>query len=122
MSWLTSLFAIVIGTIGVMNTMAMSVFERRGEIVTLRAMGWRKWRIARMIVSEAMLLAIAGTIAGIAIGVGMTFLLAHWHRTSGLIQGDISLRAICEGALVAAAISLAGAAFPAWRCATLPIA
>ena len=49
MSWFTSIFAIVIGAIGVMNTMAMSVFERRGEIVTLRAIGWRKWRIARMI-------------------------------------------------------------------------
>ena len=52
----------------------------------------------------------------------MTFLLSHWHKTSGLIQGDISLRAICEGTLVAAAIALAGAAFPAWRCAKLPIA
>jgi ABC-type lipoprotein release transport system permease subunit len=48
--------------------------------------------------------------------------LAHWHKTSGLIQGDISLRAICEGTLVAAAIALVGAAFPAWRCANLPIA
>jgi putative ABC transport system permease protein len=122
MSWFTSVFAIVIGAIGVMNTMAMSVFERRGEIVTLRAMGWRKWRIARMIVSEAMLLSVVGTIAGVALGIGMTFLLAHWHRTSGLIQGNISLRAICEGALVAVAIAIAGAAFPAWRCARLPIA
>ena len=42
--------------------------------------------------------------------------------TAGLIQGDISPRAICEGALVAAAIALVGAAFPAWRCAHLPIA
>jgi putative ABC transport system permease protein len=122
MSWFTSIFAIVIGALGVMNTMAMSVFERRGEIVTLRAMGWRKWRIARMIVSEAILLSIVGTIAGVAIGVGMTLVLAHWHRTSGLIQGDISVRAICEGTLVAAAIALAGALFPAWRCARLPIA
>src|SRR4051794_30737599 len=122
MSWFTSIFAIVIGAIGVMNTMAMSVFERRGEIVTLRAMGWRKWRIARMIVNEAVLLSIAGTIAGIAIGVGITLVLAHWHRTSGLIQGDISVRGIGEGTLVAAAIALAGAAFPAWRCANLPIA
>jgi hypothetical protein len=54
--------------------------------------------------------------------VGITLLLAHWHRTSGLIQGDISVRGICEGMLVAAAIALAGAAFPAWRCANLPIA
>ena len=121
MSWFTSVFAIVIGAIGVMNTMAMSVFERRGEIVTLRAMGWRKGRIARMIVSEAILLAFAGTIVGVAIGVGMTIFLSHWHKTSGLIQGDISLRAICEGTLVAAAIALVGAAAPAWRCARLPI-
>jgi putative ABC transport system permease protein len=122
MSWFTSVFAIVIGAIGVMNTMAMSVFERRGEIVTLRAMGWRKRRVALMIVSEAMLLSIVGTVFGVAIGVGMTFLLAHWHKTSGLIQGDISMWAIWEGTLVAAAIALAGAAFPAWRCAKLPIA
>jgi len=122
MSWFTSVFAIAIGAIGVMNTMAMSVFERRGEIVTLRAMGWRKRRIARLIVSEAMLLSIFGTMLGISLGIGMTLMLANWHRTSGLIQGNISLRAICEGTLVAAAIALAGAAFPAWRCAKLPIA
>jgi putative ABC transport system permease protein len=122
MSWFTSIFAIAIGAIGVMNTMAMSVFERRGEIVTLRAMGWRKRRIARLIVSEAMLLSIFGTMLGISLGIGMTLMLANWHRTSGLIQGNISLRAICEGTLVAAAIALAGAAFPAWRCAKLPIA
>lgn len=122
MSWFTSIFAIIIGAIGVMNTMAMSVFERRGEIATLRAMGWRKWRIARMIVSEAMLLSVVGTIVGVALGIGMTMVLSHWHRTSGLIQGDISARALCEGTLVAAAIALAGAAFPAWRCANLPIA
>ena len=52
MSWFTSTFAIVIGAIGVMNTMAMSVFERRGEIASLRAMGWRKWRVVRLILSE----------------------------------------------------------------------
>ena len=122
MSWFTSVFVIVIGAIGVMNTMAMSVFERRGEIGTLRAMGWRKWRIARMIVSEAMLLSIVGTVLGVALGIGMTFVLAHWHRTSGLIQGDISMQAICEGTLVAAAIALVGAVVPAWRCSNLPIA
>lgn len=122
MSWFTSVFAIVIGAIGVMNTIAMSVFERRGEIATLRAIGWRRWRVARLIVSEAMLLSILGTIVGVALGVGMTIILAHWHKTSGLIQGDISLRAICEGAIVAAAIAFVGAAFPAWRCTKLPIA
>jgi ABC-type lipoprotein release transport system permease subunit len=68
------------------------------------------------------LLSIVGTIVGVALGVGSTLMLAHWHKTSGLVQGNISLRAIGEGTLVAVAIALAGAAFPAWRCAKLPIA
>ena len=48
MSWFTSTFAIVIGSIGVMNTMAMAVFERRAEIASLRAIGWRKWPRCRV--------------------------------------------------------------------------
>jgi putative ABC transport system permease protein len=122
MSWFTAIFTIVIGAIGVMNTMAMTVFERRGEIVTLRAMGWRQWRIARLVMGEAVLLSALGTVIGIAIGVGITFILAHWHRTSVLVQGTVSLRAICEGAIVAVLIAICGGALPAWRCARLPIA
>jgi putative ABC transport system permease protein len=43
-SWLISLLALVIGGIGVMNTMIMSVFERTREIGILRAVGWRRRR------------------------------------------------------------------------------
>jgi putative ABC transport system permease protein len=122
MSWFTALFAIVIGAVGVMNTMAMTVFERRGEIASLRAMGWRKGRVARLIVSESLFLSVLGAALGIALGIGFTFLLAHWKKTSGIVQGDVSLRAIGEGLCVAVAISLVGAVFPAYRCARLPIA
>lgn len=122
MSWFTSVFAIVIGAIGVMNTMAMSVFERRGEIATMRAIGWRRARVAKLIVSEAALLSVIGTILGIVLGIAATFALAHWRRTSGLVQGNISVRAIVEGMCVASLIALAGAAFPAWRCTKMPIA
>jgi putative ABC transport system permease protein len=122
MSWFTSIFAIVIGAISVMNTMAMTVFERRSEIATLRAMGWRRMRIARMIVGEAMFLSIFGASLGVVAGIAATFALAHWHRTSGLVQGNISLQAILEGVAVAGAIALVGSAIPAYRCTQLPIA
>jgi putative ABC transport system permease protein len=122
MSWFTSTFAIVIGAIGVMNTMAMSVFERRGEIASMRAVGWQKWRIAQLIVSESLLLSVAGAIIGIVLGIAVILLLAHWKRTSGLVQGDLSLQAIFEGTGVAVAVALVGAAFPAYRCSRLPIA
>jgi putative ABC transport system permease protein len=105
-----------------MNTMAMSVLERRGEIASLRAMGWRKWRVARLILSESLFLSILGAVLGVALGLGVTFLLTHWRRTSGLVQGDLSLRAIGEGCAVALVIAMIGAAYPAFRCVRLPIA
>jgi putative ABC transport system permease protein len=49
MSWGTSLLAILVGVLGVTNTMLMSVFERKQEIAILLALGWRRSRIVRMI-------------------------------------------------------------------------
>ena len=122
MSWFTSLFAVVIGTIGVMNTMAMSVFERRSEIASLRAMGWRKSRVTKLILSESLYISVFGATLGVAVGIAITFGLAHWRRTSGLVQGDVSLRTILEGVCIAVVIALIGAAIPAQRCCRLPIA
>jgi putative ABC transport system permease protein len=121
-SWFTSLFAIVIGGVGMMNTMAMSVLERRGEIASLRAMGWRQGRVAKLILSESFVLSIVGALLGVVIGLTAIWLLTQWRRTSGLVQGDLSFAAIGEGFVVALVIALLGAAIPAIRCARLPIA
>ena len=42
MSWGTSLLAILVGVLGVMNTMLMTVFERTQEICVLLALGWKR--------------------------------------------------------------------------------
>ena len=42
MSWGTSLLAVIVGVLGVMNTMLMTVFERKQEISILLAIGWRR--------------------------------------------------------------------------------
>jgi len=122
MSWFTSLFAIAIGAIGVLNTMAMAVFERRGEIASLRSMGWPKWRVVQLILVESLFLSLAGAAIGTVVGIAITIVLSHLKRTSGLVQGDISLRAICEGICVAILIAIVGAILPAYRCARSPIA
>jgi putative ABC transport system permease protein len=122
MSWTTSIFAIVIGAIGVLNTIAMSVFERREEIASLRAMGWRKHRVIRLILNEALCLSLLAALFGVAIGCSVIELLTHLKATSGLVQGDISFQAIGEGVAVSVAIALLGAAYPAYRSANLPIA
>ena len=42
MSWGTSLLAVLVGVLGVMNTMLMTVFERTQEICVLLAIGWKQ--------------------------------------------------------------------------------
>ena len=56
MSWSTSLLAIIVGVLGVMNTMLMTVFERTHEIGILLAVGWKKQRIVTMVLCESALL------------------------------------------------------------------
>src|SRR5690606_7758613 len=83
-AWLISAIALFIGAIGVLNTMVMSVYERTREIGTLRAIGWSKSRIVRMVLGESLLLSIAGGIAGSAAGVGLAKALSNLRNVSGI--------------------------------------
>jgi len=69
-----SFLAIVVGGIGVLNTMLMAVFERTREIGVLRALGWRRRRVLGMILKEALVLGLLGGVAGIL----FSFLLCLW--------------------------------------------
>ena len=77
-----SVLAVLIGAIGVMNTMIMSVFERTREIGILRAVGWRSSRILRMIIGESLLLCLVAAVVGIALGVLATRACCSSRRSS----------------------------------------
>ena len=83
-------------------------------------MGWRTSRVIRLILSESMLLAAVGGLLGIAMGAAGIFALAHWHVTSGFVQGNIPFVAIGEGLLLAFAAAAVGASIPALRIARIP--
>ncbi len=68
---LTSL-GLFIAVVSIINTMLMSVTERVGEFGILRANGWSKWDLIRLITFESLLLGVAGGLIGIALGWGMT--------------------------------------------------
>jgi putative ABC transport system permease protein len=69
--------ALLVGAVGVANIMIISVLERRQEIGLRRALGATKGQIRIQFLSEAILLALAGGIAGILIGVACTAIYAH---------------------------------------------
>lgn len=119
MAWSVSLIALVLGGIGVLNTMIVSVFERTGEIGVLRAIGWRKTRIVRMILLESGLLALAGAGLGTLLALALTFALSRTPAASALVGGSVAPHVIAQGFVIALLIGLFGAIGPAVRAARL---
>ncbi|WP_329229671.1 ABC transporter permease [Streptomyces sp. NBC_00111] len=60
--------ALVIAVLGVVNTLAMSVFERQQEIGMLRAIGLDRRRVKRMIRLEAVVISLFGAVVGVGLG------------------------------------------------------
>ncbi len=109
--------SLLVGGIGIMNIMMVSVTERTREIGVRKAMG-AKWRdILFQFVTEATLLSIGGGIAGVLLGVGVSRLLDGSIDQSlpTVVSADIVLMALA----VAASIGLFFGIYPAARAATL---
>ncbi|WP_236243560.1 ABC transporter permease [Streptomyces sp. CC228A] len=60
--------ALLIAVLGVVNTLAMSVFERQQEIGMLRAIGLDRRRVKRMVRLEAVVISLFGAVVGIGLG------------------------------------------------------
>jgi putative ABC transport system permease protein len=119
MAWVTSAVALVIGAVGMLNTMVMSVFERTREIGILRAIGWGRWRVVRMILMESVLLSLAGGVVGTAGAIMLAHVLANQPAVSGMVDSYIAPGVILQGFIIALCVGLLGAAYPAYRGAQL---
>ncbi len=111
--------AIVVGGLGMMNTMVMSVMERTREIGVLRALGWRRGRIIRLILGEALVLSLIGGVLGAGLGVALTEMAGNVQGIGGFLEGVYSVDIFVQGLLTAVLLGLFGGAYPAWRAANL---
>jgi putative ABC transport system permease protein len=113
--WIVSLLALIVGGIGVTNTMAMSVFERVREIGILRAVGWPAWRIGAMVVSEATGLCLLALALGCGLGVVAAEVFVERSSLSELIAPVYTAGTFAWGLAFALGVGLAGAVYPVWR-------
>ena len=113
--WVISILALIVGGIGVTNTMAMSVYERIREIGILRAVGWPSRRIAGLIVSEALGISALALALGLALGVVAARLFTARTGLSELVSPDFSAGVFAWGLAFALGVGLLGAAYPTWR-------
>ena len=119
-TWAISLLAIIIGGVGVINTMIMSVYERTREIGVLKAVGWRSRRILGMILGESIVLTLIAAIVGIIVGVvGVEVLLSLTPSAEGVIEPAYSIELFLRAFAIAFIVGIIGGIYPAYRASRL---
>lgn len=115
-TWAISLLAIVVGGLGIINTMLMSVFERTREIGVLKAVGWSNKKILTMIVGESLVITVVSAIIGSLIGFGACTLLGPQMGITPLFSPKIFIQAFS----IAIVVGIIGGLYPAIKAVKLP--
>ncbi|HEX8770451.1 MAG TPA: ABC transporter permease, partial [Acidimicrobiales bacterium] len=115
------LLAIVIAAIGIINTLALSVLERTRELGLLRAVGMSRRQTRRMIRWESVIIAVIGATLGLAVGVFFGWALVQSLSDDGITSFTLPLGQLVGFVLVAGAIGIVAAIFPARRAARLNV-
>ncbi|MGD9736053.1 MAG: FtsX-like permease family protein [Solirubrobacterales bacterium] len=113
--------AVIVGLLGIVNTLSMSVIERTREIGVLRALGGSRWRIRRALLDESLLVSLAGCIAGCLAGllVGFVWIFSVRESTLGALRIEVPSGTLLAIALIGIAIGTLAAVVPARRAARL---
>ncbi|MFJ4097787.1 ABC transporter permease [Kitasatospora sp. NPDC089913] len=114
--------SVVVAVLGVVNTMAMSVFERRREIGMLRAIGLDRRGIGRMVRLESLMIALFGGVVGVLLGIvtawAATRTIAGVFKNITVVVPPVQIGLFL---VAAAVIGLLAALWPARRAARTDI-
>ncbi len=119
-AWAITIIVVVLSFASILNTMLMSVIERTKELGILRAVGWKRGRVLRMILGESAVISIAGAVVGSILSWLLIRILSVWPPTTLLVPATISTAALVPGFAVATIAGIAGAFYPAMHAASVP--
>jgi putative ABC transport system permease protein len=113
-AWAVGGCGLLLGGLGVANTMIMSVFTRIREIAILRVNGFSNAQIATMIFGESAFVSVLGAILGLLLGAGFLFALKQIPALHGYVDVSIQLYVVLSVILLALVTGVAGALYPAF--------
>ena len=123
-----SLLALVVGLFLIYNTMTFSIVQRRELFGTLRCLGVTRWEIFRLVVGEAALVGMLGSLLGAGLGIllgqGTVHLVSQTindlYFTTTVQADGISVLSLVKGILLGVLAAMFTASFPAWEAASVP--
>ena len=110
-----ALISLLVGGVGIMNIMLVSVTERTREIGLRMAVGAWSRDILQQFLAESVLLCFCGGIAGILVGRGISLLIStllHWPT-------ELSVDAILAAFVVSVSVGVIFGYYPAWKASRL---
>jgi putative ABC transport system permease protein len=112
---------VIIAVLGIINTMALSVFERTREIGLLRAVGLSRRQLRRMITLESVQTSVFGSILGAVLGLALGIVVQRGLVSEGLEKLSIPWLQIALVVVGAAIAGVLAAILPAWRAVRLDV-
>lgn len=113
--------AVLIAFLGIVNTLALSVFERTREIGLLRAVGTTRAQIRRMILVESILIAVLGSVLGVILGVAYGIGLQRVLADQGISELGVNVGQLVAFVAISAIGGVIAALWPAWRASKLNV-
>jgi putative ABC transport system permease protein len=113
--------ALVIAVLGIVNTLALSIIERTREVGLLRAIGFSRAQLRRMITLESVVISVLGALLGVALGIGFGIALMYAVRDEGLEVISIPTTQLVVFLVLSLVIGVLAAVFPARRAARLDV-
>lgn len=114
-----TVITLLVSGIVMMNVMMMSVFERTQEIGVLRAIGWQRRRVLRMVMSESLALALLSGVAGLLIGVGLGWLVTFEPTYGAFLPPLFDPAVLGWTLLLTLVLGVLGGVYPAWHASGL---
>jgi putative ABC transport system permease protein len=111
--------SVIIAFFGIVNTLALSVFERTREIGLLRAVGLTKRQLRRMIGIESVATSVFGAVLGCLVGLGLGIALQRGLVSDGLEVLKVPVVSLIVFVILAGVAGMIAAIFPAWRAVKL---
>ena len=113
--------AIVIGLLGIGNTLALSIFERTRELGVMRAVGMTRRQLRGTIRWESVIIALQGTVLGLLVGVFVGWALVLAQKNQGLSVFSVPFQTLLIVIALAGLAGVAAAILPSRRAAKLNV-